>query len=83
MKTKMFLELTETEIEIISDVLANFHDWNVEDLKGAFIDYICSEMPKIDTKTATYIYDKFISIPAPTRFCGKFNHKEFVYKVLS
>ncbi len=79
----MFVELTENEVEIISDILANFHDWNVEDLKKAFVDYICSEIPDVDSKTASYIYDKFMEIPAPIRFDRLFNHKDFVYKLLS
>lgn len=79
----MFIELTESEIDIVADILANFHDWNDKDLKKAFVGYICSEIPRIGTETASYIYDKFMSISAPVRFGSKFNHKEFVYKVLS
>lgn len=79
----MYIGLTENEVDIIADILANFHDWNDKDLKKAFADYICSEIPKIDTETANYIYDKFMNISAPIRFGSKFNHKEFVYRVLS
>ena len=81
--SKMFVGLTENEVEIISDLLANFHDWDVEDLKKAFVDYICLEIPSIDSKTASYIYDKFMKIPAPIRFHRHFNHKDFIYKLLS
>jgi hypothetical protein len=67
---------------IISNTLSNIYDWESEDLKGDFINFIQSEY-KIEESKLSKIFDEFNSLPAIERESISFDINYFVSKHLN
>ena len=70
--------ITELEIEIIADNLANFHDWEVGDLRDEFLETMMMNEVGLSQAQLSRLYDAFLSIEANERFQISFNHRQFV-----
>ncbi len=68
----------KTNIEnIISNTLANIYDWESEDLKSDFIEFINSEY-QVDKSKLEVIFDKFNSLSPLERDSINFDLNNFV-----
>jgi hypothetical protein len=74
--------LTELDIELISDSLANFHDWAVSDLRLEFIHNLKDNKIPLPERTMEMIFDNFMSLDPQERFKRGFNHKKFTTELL-
>lgn len=66
--------------EQIADVLANFHDWPVENLREEFMNYVSNGIDLVTQDEAFYIFEKFMQINAQERYAPKFDHVLFVVR---
>lgn len=76
----MLKKINQEEIAIIADVLANCHDWSIEDLNSEILNILGSEISNIDIEGIKVICDHFFELPVQERFSIKFNHRNFVEK---
>ena len=71
------MELSEQDIDVIADLLANFHDWMVTDLKSEFIQNLKYNDVNLTEDAMEKIYENFMSIDSTQRYKASFNHKDF------
>lgn len=76
------MKLESYELSILSDILANCHDWPVEELQQAVVDSMVTEVPSLDRKVADSLYRQFEAVPAEERFKGSFDHQGFIVRVI-
>ena len=73
----------KTNIEkIISNTLSNIYDWESEDLKSDFINFLHSEY-KIEESKLSLIFDEYNSLPALEREALSFDLNHFVSRYLN
>lgn len=76
------MTLTDLHIEIISDCLANFHDWDVTNLRDEFIRTLKDNDIPLPEETMNEMFDSFMSLDSTERFRHGFNHKKFTTELL-
>lgn len=76
------MNITELDIEIIADSLANSHDLDVSDLRIEFIRNLKDNEIPIPQETMAMIFDKFMDLSSTERFKHGFNHKKFTTELL-
>lgn len=72
------MHVSERYLIIVSDILANFHDWNVDDLKEEFLKNLEDNHIPFSRESMLNLYDKFQSIEIKERTSPLFDHLEFV-----
>ena len=77
-----FIDLSEFDLNLIADLLANSHDWNVLDIEGEFVDLLMSEGVSINRETALFIYQRWEQIPLQDKFTPYFNARIFLSRLL-
>ena len=68
--------------QIISNTLSNVYDWESEDLKGDFVQFLHSEY-QIEESKLSQIFDDYNSIPALERESLSFDINQFVKTYLN
>lgn len=76
------MTITELDIEIIADFLANSHDLDVSDLRTEFIRNLKENDISISQEAMAMIFDRFMDLNSTERFKHGFDHKKFTTELL-
>jgi len=71
-------ELNRSALVAIADIIANFHDWPVENLHHEGFNLIRESFPDIDPNFVSDVLISYLAIEPETRFSPNFNHEQFV-----
>jgi len=75
--------LSPKVITALADILANFHDWDCDDLPGETINSLESKSKASEELIITEIVASFLALPPNVRFSSDFKHTEFVENYLN
>lgn len=75
-----YLDLDETDKEIMADILANIEDWaeEGEDLRVQFSSAVRQNKPSINSDFLNYLFDCFFNVETLIRHSPRFNHIAFI-----
>lgn len=71
------------QLNIISNFLANYHNWPIEDVTKEFDTYLDANEIPLSAENSRFLLKCFIEIEPTERFNTKFDHFKFVYKAIS
>lgn len=74
--------MEQEAVKIISNTLSNIYDWESNDLRSDFIDFLSREC-SIDNKKLGKVFDSFESLPPLVKESVTFRMDQFVLKQLS
>jgi hypothetical protein len=72
------MELDELQMNIISNYLANFHDWPIEDIFEDFKTYLDENEISLSIGDSTLLIASFLKLDEQERFNRSFDHFNFV-----
>lgn len=75
--------ISDQSLEIISDVLANFHDWEVENLRESFLNNLKDNQIELSSTQILALYEAFMSIQPEIRYSKQFSHQKFISDFLN
>lgn len=62
----------------ISDLLANYHDWDCDDPRSDFLTAVERSFPEVSKRSISSILEDFENLDPLLRFDPTFDHLEFV-----
>ncbi len=72
------IKLSQYDRNLISDILCNSHDWDVENLDQEIINVLTSEGTNIKKQDVVFILSMWNMIPVEKKFSPQFKIKDFL-----
>lgn len=77
------MNLDESQINIVSNFLANYHDWPIQNIANEFDTYLNDNEIPLTVEDSRFLLKSFLEIDSTERFNSKFDHFKFVKRVTS